>query len=327
MTQSGRSDPARLRELRAWVTEQAVRAGLPEPTSWTQPHDRPWSTALRFECGDEVLWAKANGPGTAYEPPLLQVLADVVPDLAPELVAVDVERRWTLMRDAGVVLRSTADADQLWEPWAEVVQEYAAAQLALAAHLDRLLATGVEDLRPATLPGRLAELVEALAARPEADGGLSPEDAAALRATAGEHAGWCEELAASGVPSSVNHDDLHSHNVCVRQGRRRVIDWGDTSLMHPFCTMLATMNSLAWHARVDLHDPRVERVRDAYLEVFGAHGTAEERRHWVVLSRRVGCLSKALAYVRALGDDLQAQAELEWPVRAWLLGTLHPDGG
>lgn len=312
-----------LDDLRAWVHDAAARAGLRAPTAWTQPHDRPWSTALRFECGDEVLWAKANGPGTAYEPRLLGVLAEVVPDIVPDVLAVDPERRWTLMRDAGPVLRLTGEPDSLWDEWAVVLREYAEAQLKLAPHVDRLLACGVDDLRPAALPARFDALVEGLAVLPPDEGGLTAADADRLRARSAEYAAWCEELDASGVPLSVNHDDLHSANVCVRDGRHRVIDWGDTGVSHPFATMLATLNSVAWHAGIEDDDPRVGALRDAYLDVFDDHGTLEDRRRWVELARRTGCVPKALSYARALVDaPPEAHAEYDWPVRAWLLEAL-----
>ena len=52
------------------------------------------------------MWFKVNGPGTAYEPRAHAACSpSIVPDLAPELLAVDLERGWTLMRDAGPTLR------------------------------------------------------------------------------------------------------------------------------------------------------------------------------------------------------------------------------
>jgi len=121
------------------------------------------------------------------------------------------------------------------------------------------------------------------------------------------------------------HDDLHSANICWADGAGpRVIDWGDTVVGHPFGTMLATLNSIAWHAEIELDDPRVLRVREAYLDVFADTGTAEERRHWVTLARRTGCVSRALSYERALvGEPAEAEADLDWPVRGWLLELLE----
>ena len=58
--------------------------------------------------------------------------------------------------------------------------------------------------------------------------------------------GWCAELAAMPVPDSLQHDDLHSGNVCwPGNGSARVIDWGDASWGCPLGTMLTTMRSVA----------------------------------------------------------------------------------
>jgi aminoglycoside phosphotransferase (APT) family kinase protein len=90
----------------------------------------------------------------------------------------------------------------------------------------------------------------------------------------------CAELAASPVPDSLQHDDLHSNNACWPGeaddlSSVRIIDWGDASVGHPFETMLATLNSIAFHAgalRVDrrMEDPRLLRIWDAYMEPFAA---------------------------------------------------------
>ena len=66
----------------------------------------------------------------------------------------------------------------------------------------------------------------------------------------------------------------------------RIIDWGDASVGHPFGTMLATLNSIAFHAgvlRADrrMDDPRVLRIRDAYLEPFTSLGSRKELLRWV----------------------------------------------
>ena len=107
--------------------------------------------------------------------------------------------------------------------------------------------------------------------------------------------------------------------------RRAVIDWGDSVWSHPFATLLATLNSVAFHAGTEVTDPRVRRVRDAYLEVYADHGSAADRERWVRLARRTGCVTKALSYVRAFeGEPLSAEAAEDWPVRAWLLESLDP---
>jgi hypothetical protein len=309
-----------LDEARNWVGEAVGSVGMTLTGEWEQPHARPWSSALRFETDQGRVWFKVNGPGTGHEAALTRALARHVPALVPELLAVDPDRGWSLMRDAGPVLRVVGEPDQLWDRWCLLLGEYAEAQLTLADHLDELAETGVERLPPDEMPVRLVRLVDELRRTPVDDGGLTAEEAERFDAAAPTYAGWCAELVESRVPTTVNHDDLHSANVCVDRRGMRIIDWGDADLAHPFATMLATLNSIAWHAGTELSDPRVERVRDAYLEPFDAYGSHEDRVRWVGLARRTGCLGRALSYIRALeGEPASAHAAADWPVRGWLL--------
>lgn len=306
-----------------WVTSVAERAGVVLTGERDQPHARAWSSAVRFGTDEGPWWFKVNGPGTRHEGMLVDRVGRVVPDLVPDVLAVDPGRGWYLMRDAGPVLRVAAPPERLWGRWATVLATYAEAQVRLADHTDALLATGLDDLGPLRLPDRLAGMVEDLASLPEERGGLSKQDAARLRAHLPTYAGWCEELAGSGVPVSLDHSDLHSANVCLGPSGVTVIDWGDASLAHPFTTLLSTLGSVAHHAGTDLDDPRVVGVRDAYLARFSDRGSASDRARWVWLARRTGCLGRALSYVRALeGEPESAMAALDWPVRDWLLRSL-----
>jgi len=79
----------------------------------------------------------------------------------------------------------------------------------------------------------------------------------------------CKELAASGVPETVQHDDLHMANVYARGRRLRVLDWGDASISHPFASLLVTFRFIGRAARLPPQDPRFTRLRDAYLEAWG----------------------------------------------------------
>lgn len=309
-----------LDEVTAWVAAHAKEAGLALTGEREQPHARPWSSAIRFESDGGRLWFKVNGPGTRHEAPLVATLGRVVPHLVPELLGVHAGRGWSLMRDAGPVMRTLADPDQLWGRWEQVLPVYAEAQLTLAAYLPELLGEGVDDLGPTALPGRARRMCDELAALAPDQGGLTPEDVRRVRGALPSYDVACSELAESGVPPSINHDDLHSSNICWGEAGPRIIDWGDAVVGHPFGTMLATLNSIAWHAGADLGDPRVERVRDAYLEPFATYGTLAERRHWVTLARRTGCVSRAQSYVNAFeGEPQEAQAAEDWPVRAWFL--------
>jgi Phosphotransferase enzyme family len=327
-------------EVQAWVAAQLAPRGIRLTGDWEQSHVRVWSSAIRFETvskefGEARVWFKVSGSGTAYEAALVAELSDLYPGLAPEVLAYDKGRAWSLTRDGGPVLRSIAAPDALWGYWERLLPRYAEAQLALAEKRARLLATEMPDRGPVQLPVELRRLLGELAVRPTEDGGLTNEEAHALEHVLPAYDDRCAELAASGVQDTLQHDDLHSNNVCWPGALDdlssvRIVDWGDSSVGHPFGTMLATLNSIAFHAgllhddRGVIEDPRVLRVRDAYLEPFIGLGGRDELLRWVDLARSTGCVSRALAEERAVQDAPATMIGEEFPIRGWLLELVQP---
>jgi hypothetical protein len=321
-------------EARAWVAAQLAPRGSRITGEWKQPHVRVWSSTLRFETTEGRVWFKVNGNGTAYEAALIALLGELRPGLAPEVLAHDDVRAWSLTRDGGPVLRSIAEPDALWGYWERLLPRYAEAQLALAEHTLRLLTTGIPDRGPAQLPVEYRRLLDELVARPTEDGGLTREEASALEGLLPVYDDWCAELAASPMLDSLQHDDLHSNNVCWPGepgdlSSVRIIDWGDASVGHPFGTMLATLNSIAFHAGVRddrrMDDPRLLRILDASLEPFAGLGGRAQLLRWVALARSTGCVTRALSWESALQEAPATMvAREEFPVRGWLLELLRP---
>ena len=322
-------------EVRAWVAAQLEPRGSRLTGEWEQPHTRVWSSTIRFETTQGGVWFKVNASGTAQEPGLLALLGEIRPGLAPELVAYSDARAWSLTRDGGPMLRSKAEPAALWDYWEKLLPRYAEAQRTFADHRLRLLAAGVPDRGPAQLPIEYRRLLAQLAAQPTEDGGLTAEQASALEQRLPGFDHQCVELAASTVADTLQHDDLHSNNICwpgevEDLSSVRIIDWGDASVGQPFGTMLATLNSVAFHAGVlnddgRIDDPRVLRIRDAYLEPFIDSGSRKELLRWVRLARSTGCVTRALAWESALQEAPAAVvAEVEYPIRSWLLELLQP---
>jgi hypothetical protein len=322
-------------EARAWVAAQLALRGGRLTGEWEQPHVRVWSSTIRFETSEGPVWFKVNASGTAYETPLVALLDELRPGLAPEVLAHDDTRAWSLTRDGGPVLRSIAGPVALWACWERLLPRYAEAQLGLAEHRLRLLTTGIPDRGPARLPLEYRRLLDELGARPTEDGGLTREEASALESLLPLYDDRCAELAASPVPDSVQHDDLHSNNICWSGNADdlssvRIIDWGDASVGHSFGTMLATLNSIAFHAGLlrddgQMDDPRLLRILDAYLEPFAGLGRRAELRRWVALARSAGCVTRALSWERALREaPATVVAGEAFPVRGWLQELLKP---
>jgi hypothetical protein len=258
----------------AWLDEQLAVAGAVRTGDVEQPRLRPWSTLLRAPTSHGPVWLKAGGRRTGYEAGLYEVLAELAPERVLVPLAVDAARGWVLLPDGG---------PPVGERLVDALPRYAELQRALAAAVARLVALGVPDMRPAVMPERFEE---ALAATAPSD--LHPR----LEALRPQAAAWCRRLGESAVPASIDHNDLHGHNVLSGP---RFYDWGDSVVAHPFASMLLPLSMAAPEDRAGL--------RDAYLEPWRDLGTHAELEATLELACRVGTIARALTWVRAAGAD------------------------
>ncbi len=272
------ADRLELSEAEEWIRQQVTPA---RPI--TLAHRRPWATVLRVPLTDGVAWFKACGPVQAFEPRLTAELFSRWPDLLAEVLAYDEGRAWLLSVDSGTQISELGNPPELWE---EVLPLYSELQRNETAHRDRFLADGVPDLGMASLTNRYQQLLDTPLPlhRDEIDQLCRFQDRVAQ---------LCEELQAHGVADSVQHDDLHMNNLYLQDGRLRVLDWGDSSISHPFASLVVTFRFLEQVNRLPPTDPWFERLRDAYLEPWGP-----DLKDTLDLAMRVGAFAHAIACAR-----------------------------
>ena len=163
---------------------------------------------------------------------------------------------------------------------------YAQLQIEMAPHAARLLGLGVPDERLAVLPEHFREL---LATHPK---GLTREEHQRLIDAVPRVDDMCRELAAYGIPETIQHDDLHDGQVFVSGGRYRIFDWGDSCVSHPFHSLTVILRMIAWQRDLEPGGRELQRLRDAYLEPFGQLQAAAE------LAYRTGTIARSLAWHR-----------------------------
>ena len=260
---------------------------------------RPWATVLRAPTTGGDVWMKAAGPATAFEAGLYELLAREAPDEVLAPLALDAPRGWMLLPDGGPPLGERLEGDAQAEAMAAALAQYGRLQRALAPHADALPALGVPDMRPEVMPARFAEALEARArataapppgrrpVRGEPGGAL-----AAVEALRDDVARWCERLAASPVPASLDHNDLHAHNV-LGTGPYRFYDWGDAvrraRVRRPARAGAGARRPGA-RARPRRLPGRVRRPRPA----------SRARSRTAELACRVATIARALTWERAL---------------------------
>ena len=288
------TDPATISEAHAWLRAEAASHGMHIHGAITQPHVRPWSTVFRAETDRGVIYLKLCGDSQAHEPALTTLRARTARGLGPDVLAIHRERPWMLIADGGARLRDSHQGAAQLDVWIDILPRYAELQRAFLGREDELLATGTPDHRLDRLPGQLATVLADERVFAALD--LLAPTHEELRTILPMLGGLCAELAALGIGPTIQHDDLHDGNVLTRDGRAVVFDWGDACVTHPFLSLWIVQRAAAHSAGVDVRDPAITRLRDAYLEPWGAVVPARDLRHAAEIGARLGSVTRALSW-------------------------------
>jgi hypothetical protein len=287
-------DPRWVAAAEDWIDAGCARAGLAR-TGPALARCRPYSVVARVPTGNGSLWFKASPPASGFEPALLAALAAWHPDRFAAPIATDLDRAWSLTRDGGPTLREHQARTLAAEAWDRALRDYAKLQLGLARHADDLLALGLCDLRPGSVPGQFEKLLGSLSTGQviDAPGGITRGQHQALRTLAPQLREWCAELADLGIPASIDHADVHPGNIFAATGLP--FDWGDAAVAHPFSSLLVALRTAAEHANLPRDSPELAVLTENYLRPWleaGHPRPAVDRS--LSLALRIAPLARAL---------------------------------
>jgi hypothetical protein len=280
-----------------WIRKHVEPIGAIETT-----HDRPWATVMRVPVAGGLTWFKACAPVQAFEPRLTAELYGRWPDRVTEVLAVDEGRSWMLLGDAGIAVGERGNPP---EAWLEALPLYAELQKGESAYALDHIGHGVPDLRMAVLPSGYERLVAS-------ELPLAREEVKRLRDYAPRFTELCAALAELGIQESVQHDDLHVANLYSEGHKLRVVDWGDSSIAHPFFSLVVTFRFLEEVNHLTSFDPWFRKLRDAYLEPWGS-GFEENFE----IAIRAGWFALAIARIRqrdALPPDARPNFNKEFAI-------------
>ncbi|GGL32282.1 phosphotransferase [Phycicoccus endophyticus] len=286
--------------LEAWLRPALEAAGRTPTGPLVQERIRFWSTVLRVDTDGGTVWVKENAPSQAFEAGLVSRAARLSPQRLPPVLAVDTTRGWLATADLGAPLGAGADLSE--SAWAELVAAWGDLQRTLVPHADAVLASGVPPMPEEEAPDWAAAFAEELA-------GLPREDPRRLEDAERRHVEGglamlgraADELVASGLPATLQHNDLHLDNALrAPGGSMAFIDLGDAVWAHPLTALRAPLWALEARGRGSVAAP--ERVLDAALEPWTDHLPRRGLRALLPAADRVSALHRSVSWRRLLDD-------------------------
>jgi hypothetical protein len=291
-------DPRWAADAQDWIDAQCAQAGRARAGP-VLARGRPYSVVARVPAAGGTIWFKASPPASAFEPALLAALAAWQPGRFTAPIAVGVGRAWSLTRDGGPTLREHRAREPGTAAWHAPVRDYARLQVSLAPRAGDLLALGLADLRPVSVPGQLDRLLSdpRIEQAADAPGGITRRQHQALRDLLPRVRDWCAELDDLGIPPSLDHGDVHPGNILAATGT--LFDWGDAALAHPFGSLLVTLRTAAGQAGRLPHAPELTALTGAYLQPWleAGHAFAAVSRA-LRIALRIAPLARALTWGR-----------------------------
>lgn len=257
--------PQWLGEANQWVCRVLASQGVRTSGALSENRMRFWSAVFTVETDRGRHWFKVTNPAQAFEARLAEVLPSLVPEHVVTPDAVDVDRGWLLTADQGPTMREMQDVGL--EHWERLVREVARMQVAIAGHESVVTGAGVSTLAAGDAPAYVLAAVDELEHLPtDHPQHVTAEVADRVRATAPQLQEDAEVLDATGLPDTLQHNDLGDGNAFLDDGRVRIFDLGDSFWSHPLPVMQVPLAVATGSWPIPgVEDPRVRRLLVAYL--------------------------------------------------------------
>jgi hypothetical protein len=276
--------PGWLARASAWVAEQVRVEGGPELVrQW------PLSAVYRYAIADGPVYLKAVFTLFRHEPAVTAALAEAHPGVVPDVVAIERDAGYLLLREFGPEL-----GDRASPLWADGVRLTAGIQREWIDRVDELAALGAPVRRP---PSLWADV----------------ENDATLRAA------W-QRMNELELPDSIVHGDLHPWNATVEPHGVRIVDWSDAAVGQSFLDLAVVL------FKEDDAEVRGRLVK-AYLEPWRGIASDAMLSEAATVGEVLGCIYQSQSY-RAINAAFEpsdrwlfADEEARWRDRAIALAA------
>ena len=306
------------RQAMAWVTDQlaARHMRLTSEIAHVKSSFVGWIAHADTDAGR--IFFKAAPGVYCREMAITAMLSAWQPEYIPRPLAIDMDRQWMLTRE---VYGPTLTEVERAETWEDALRCYARLQRASISSLVRHPNSPLYDYRPEALSDGIDWMVAKL--EPLQQGyheSLDDGEIHALREAAPLLKALCRQVADGGIPSALEHGDLHPGNIRITEHGPVFLDWAWSSITHPFLSL-----SLLLHERkipVGLREER-HRLLRAYLDEWtnlapaaSLEALARLVDRWRVIHYAVGDAEWVAAIRQQLGEEpMHEDSYLAWTLR------------
>jgi hypothetical protein len=291
-----------------WVLAQLEHLGTPATGPVEQLRAWERSTTMRVPTANGMVYFKAVPAMFAHEPALTQVLAMRDPAHFPEVLALDRERGWMLMPDAG---SQRLDHVPDLASWQAALRTFAQVQIALTSSVGDLARLGCPNRPLNLLAAQIDGLLADTAALTPPGAALSDAEIAALRGWATDLKAMCAELARAPIPPTLEHGDFWAGQVVLRGNEYIFIDWSDSSIAHPFFSISFFSDTAESEEFLPGVPDLREQLRDAYLEPWAAYAPRAELIAIFDLAQSLSAVHNAVTYYQWILPHMEARWEME----------------
>lgn len=301
--------PGGQRRLLAWLDAELAAQERPRTADIEVVKHSQISFLARVPTAAGPLYLKAVPEFFGRELPVTAWLSRELPGGAPFVLASDSALGALLLEDAGEPIEVEATGwngpaahPERWtlEDSRALLRHLARVQRATEMRLPELTELGLPDHGPEYLLERLPTLFEPERLLEGQPGGLSSAETQRFVLLRPALEAALTRLAASPVPRTLGHGDLHEGNVVVRDGAFTLIDWSDSSITHPF---------LDANPRYLVPEAHAEAAAEAYLDAWAGVLPPEELRALLRDAVLAGEVYRALGLILGIQPHVEDDSE------------------
>ncbi|HSX20902.1 MAG TPA: phosphotransferase [Gammaproteobacteria bacterium] len=297
--------------LLAWGADCLIANGHPTQSAPENVVSTPWSTMLRFRTSNGDFYLKQTPPSISTEPQIIKLLADKFHASVPVVIDSNDKLHCFLMRDAGQVLRATLKTKFDVELLCRAIEEYAALQRSTENDVNALIRLGVPDWRLDKLPELYDQLISKVYFL-KADS-ITDEELQNLHDLRPHVDAQCKLLASYEIPETIGIPDFNDNNTLLDHNTQKLtfIDWGESSITHPFFSLYNCLEQAIKHHGVKDGDKVYSKLQDACLTSWLESSTKKQLLDAFNLSKQLWHIYGALGCYRLMVSvDLQALNKL-----------------